>query len=58
MPKKLLFQVSKKSSTLTNQFTCTILEKIYPQRFLLKNQVEVEQKRAKVDILREKLKIL
>jgi hypothetical protein len=37
---------------------CPVHEKIYPHRFLLANKAEVEKKRAIVDQLRVKLKVL
>ena len=37
---------------------CPVLDKIYPQRFLFANRAEVEKKRAIVDQLRVKLRVL
>lgn len=34
------------------------MSKFYPQRFLLKNRDDVESNRKKVDIIRDKLKLL
>jgi len=38
--------------------TVPILQKFYPQRFMLKNRDDVEKRRDNVKVIRDKLKLL
>lgn len=64
MPPVLILQLNRtKFDSKTGQMEkmlhkVPVMEKIYPQRFLLKHREVVEQSRAKVKILRNKLKLL
>jgi hypothetical protein len=62
MPPILIMQMNRTKFDKGNQekllHTVPILQKFYPQRFMLKNRDDVEKRRDNVKVIRDKLKLL